>query len=77
MNMTLVCFAGLEAVYVLNCYGWTNGHACKVAASRTDSLLHAACCEFALHPPHPILILGDINANVADLPTLQNLINEG
>ena len=37
---------GAEAIYIVNCYGWTNGENCTEAANKTNQLIRAACSEF-------------------------------
>ena len=69
LNITYICCGGAETVCLINCYGWTNGHNCKTASSRTDALFLAIQAEHPHMPSHPTIIMGDFNANVDDLPT--------
>ena len=49
--ITCCTLGGKKTIYCVNIYGWTNGHTCKLAASRTSALCHAARCELRAHPP--------------------------
>eukprot|EP00973_Karenia_brevis_P061011 8483536-Karenia_brevis.AAC.1 len=62
---------------VANVYGWTNGHCDSDAAARTDDLIQAILEEFDALPPGPKVLLGDLNADVGDLPTLQGQVDCG
>ncbi len=58
-------------------YGWTGGHTDNAAAQRTDSLFEAIEEEASLLPQGPKCILGDVNADVDDLPTLEAMVDQG
>ncbi len=58
-------------------YGWTGGHTDREAAQRTDSLFEAIEEEVAMHPRCPTCICGDVNADVADIPTLEAMVSIG
>ena len=76
----LICLYSCEGralFYVVNVYGWTNGHKCPTQASRTCALIQAAVGELQHHPVLPCAIAWDINANTADIPSLTNLIDGG
>eukprot|EP00973_Karenia_brevis_P014963 2041824-Karenia_brevis.AAC.1 len=62
---------------VANVYGWTTGHHCEQSASRTDDLLSALIEEFAIQPDMPKLLVGDLNADTADLPALEAQLPAG
>ena len=70
LRITSCNIEGRCLVYVINIYGWSNGHHCTVAASRTNALVIAAKAELRAQSPPPSLISGDINAEAADLPAL-------
>ena len=54
-------------------YGWTGGHDSLEQATRTDDLVQACCAEMAENPKVPTIIAGNINAEVGDLPTLNEI----
>ena len=54
----------------------TNGHKIKTQAALTDIIFRAIKDEIAVQPKGPVLIAGDFNADVQDLPTLQTLIHD-
>ena len=58
-------------------YSYTGGHRDGLAANRTDHLLQAALDELQHMPETPCLILGDLNAEPSDLPTLRKLQSLG
>eukprot|EP00973_Karenia_brevis_P032648 4508159-Karenia_brevis.AAC.1 len=62
-------------VLVANVYCWTNGHTVTTAASRTDDLFHIIFEEFSHQPPGHRIIAGDLNADTADIPTLQSALD--
>ena len=68
---------GRRAAYVINLYGWTNGHSCELAAQRTNSLVIAAMGEFVHLPPLPRVMCCDLNANTTDVPAILDLLNNG
>ena len=65
-----------KAVIVATVYGKTGGHDDLEAAQYTDDLLDACHCEFATQPAVPKCIVGDINAEAEDIPTLMHLIED-
>eukprot|EP00973_Karenia_brevis_P038453 5303805-Karenia_brevis.AAC.1 len=62
---------------VANVYGWTNGHTDAQARTRTDSMISMILNEFSQLPEGPRLIVGDFNADVENLPTLDAVVEEG
>lgn len=58
-------------VLVAIAYGWTGGNDDAEAAARTDDLIAAINVEFSTQLQGPKIILGDLNADTARLPTLQ------
>ena len=64
-------------MHCCNVYGWTNGHTCTLAASRTDSLIQIIDNELRCHPPLPACIVGDLNAELHDLPAASKPIEDG
>eukprot|EP00973_Karenia_brevis_P019453 2668924-Karenia_brevis.AAC.1 len=62
---------------VANVYCWTNGHTCTAASTRSDDMLHIVVEELACHPHGPRIILGDLNADPEDLPTLHHHLHVG
>ena len=76
VNINL-CTLGCQPVYLICVYGWTNGHRCRTAADRTDALFLALRAEMNCLPPHPKIIMGDINATPDDLPTLACMLHDG
>ena len=62
---------------IANVYCWTNGHQDTTAAMRSDDLLHAIFSEFDALPEGPKMLVGDLNADPSDLPTLQTHLDAG
>eukprot|EP00973_Karenia_brevis_P067166 9340549-Karenia_brevis.AAC.1 len=56
-------------------YCWTNGHTVSNSASRTDNLFHIVLDELSHQPPGHRIIAGDLNADTADIPTLQSALD--
>ena len=56
-----------------NIYGWTGGHTCKKARRRTNGLCNAIRSEIGCHPPGPVFICGDVNADFDDIQCLKDL----
>ena len=68
--------AGQE-VLIANVYGYTGGHTDLEAAQGTDDIIAVIIDEIAKKVRKiPILIVGDLNADVDDLPLLHDLIVE-
>eukprot|EP00973_Karenia_brevis_P004295 588848-Karenia_brevis.AAC.1 len=63
-------------ILVVNIYCWTNGHTVTAAASRTDDLFHIICEELSQQPAGHRIIAGDLNADTADIPTLQSALDD-
>ena len=71
----MVTINSKSAFCIVNIYGWTNGHECTATATRTDALFANTFDELAHLPPLPTMFVGDFNADIADLPTVQRLID--
>ena len=65
-------FKGVVVFYVI--YGWTGGHTCARAARRTNKLIDAVCPEAVAQRDLCTFICGDLNADPADIPTIQWLL---
>eukprot|EP00973_Karenia_brevis_P092762 12414028-Karenia_brevis.AAC.1 len=61
---------------VVNLYCWTNGHVCETASQRTEDLFQIVINELQTQPEGPRTILGDLNANPDDIPTLQGQLEQ-
>ena len=77
ISICMVAINAQLACYIINCYGWTNGHTDTTAASRTDGLICCALHELDHHPCLPRFIVGDINAEVKDIASLHSLCSIG
>eukprot|EP00973_Karenia_brevis_P036401 5019798-Karenia_brevis.AAC.1 len=64
-------------ILVANMYCWTNGHTVSSSACRSDHLISTILDEFASQPPGHRLIVGDLNADVADIPSLKHAVDCG
>ena len=63
-------FAGIFA----NCYGYTGAHSDTRAAGDSEHLFQAVAAELHSHPRGPKAIVGDVNSDLQDIPTLDGLI---
>eukprot|EP00973_Karenia_brevis_P070195 9755633-Karenia_brevis.AAC.1 len=68
--MTAIALPGNRLMLVANVYGWTNGHTCEESAMRTDHLLHIILAELSSYPDGPKLIVGDLNGDLDDFPSI-------
>ena len=66
-----------HAVTVYSIYGWVNGHTSFEAANRTSALIDAILLEAAAQGDTHALIMGDFNAELADLDAVRTLQREG
>ena len=57
-------------------YGWTGGAQDARAAARTSDLIDIVLKELSAQPDGPTLIVGDVNAGVADVPALRLALAE-
>ena len=57
-----------------NIYGYTGSHGNSTKAAATDSIIQAIVSDHSLRGLGPTFIVGDINADPADLPTLSDLL---
>ena len=57
-------------------YGWTGGLKGSPEAERTEDLIAIALSQFATMRPGPKMIVGDLNATVDALPTLEGMLRE-
>ena len=76
MHVGLGCSKTSRVFSAYCLYGFTNGHKIKTQAALTDIFFKAIKEEIAVQPEGPVLIAGDFNADVQDLPTLQTLIHD-
>ena len=68
--------AGQE-VMIANVYGYTGGHTDLEAAQGTDEIIAVVIEETEKKVKRiPIMIVGDLNADIDDLPLLRDLISE-
>ena len=58
-------------------YGWTGSIKGSAAAEKTDDLCKIMLEELRQHPRGPILIMGDLNAEIEDLPVMRDLLDSG
>ena len=63
-------------ITVVVIYGWSGGHQKEAAAARTNDLLAIARQELSMQPPGLQMIMGDINGESEDFPTLQEMLKE-
>ena len=62
---------GGQEVWIANVYGHTGGHTDTEAAQATDEIIQVAVEQIGKKINKcPVLILGDLNADLADLPVL-------
>ena len=68
-----------QTITVGNVYGWTRGAEDEHQALRTDALIRAALEELAAAVPdsEPTLLVGDLNADLDHLPTVQRMLANG
>ena len=67
-----------HTITVANVYGWTRGAEETHQAMRTDHLLRAALNELAGVPDtEPIILVGDLNADLHNLATVQQMLASG
>ena len=67
-----------HTITLANVYGWARGSEDVHQALRTDHLLRAALDELSSIPDtEPTLIVGDFNADLADLDTTQRMLASG
>ena len=52
------------------------GHGSPSKASLTGAILHAVTLDIRLRPPGATFIVGDLNADIPDLPRAQKLISD-
>ena len=57
-------------------YGWTGGAQDAKAAARTSDLIRIVFLELQAQPDGPQYIMGDLNASVPDLASLQMALEE-
>jgi hypothetical protein len=57
-------------------YGWTGGTKGSIACQRTDDLMAIIKEEFEACPCGPKLIMGDINGDLADFPTISEMLRK-
>ena len=58
---------GHSSFYLLNLYGWTNGHSDKKIGARTNDPLRVGLRELEALPPLPKMVNADINADSDEL----------
>eukprot|EP00973_Karenia_brevis_P062664 8713665-Karenia_brevis.AAC.1 len=75
--MTGIVLPSNVVLIVVNLYCWTNGHLSEKASQRSEDLMKIVVNELSSQPEGPRIILGDLNANPEDIPTLQNLLDLG
>ena len=76
MHVGLGCSKTSRVFSAYCLYGFTNGHKVKAQAALTDQFFLAIRDEISVQPKGPVLIAGDFNADVQDLPTLQTFIQD-
>ena len=64
-------------VIVYNFYGWTGGHDRPEAASRSDAGLQAIYDEICAQGDEYVMVMGDFNADLTDLPTAVDALGKG
>ena len=57
-------------ITIYNIYGAVGGHTSKQASAITDNIIHAILTDAGDHTKDPILIVGDINGDTNDFPSL-------
>ena len=62
-------------VYVV--YGHTNGDGCQEAAARTCNICETCLRDAELQDSGPVLLVGDLNASIGNIPSVKNVIDEG
>ena len=73
----LVAVGHGKVVIVYNFYGWTGGHDRPEAASRSDAGLKAIYDEISAQGDEYVMLMGDFNADHADLPTAADVLGRG
>ena len=56
--------------------GWTGGIKGSLEAERTDDFIAIALDQFSNMKPAPKMIMGDLNATIEALPTLEGMLKE-
>ena len=76
--MRVVLRTGLHtAITVYNVYGFPGAHHDKGKALRTDAILSAVMEEIEAWGDTCVALLGDLNADLEDLPSIQNFLARG
>ena len=65
---------GRVALVVYNVYGFPGGHHCREAAARTNAIVEAVIQEATQRGDLYVAIVGDLNADAADLPAITELL---
>jgi hypothetical protein len=68
--------AGGHTITCVIIYGWTGGAQDAKAAARTSDLIRIVFLELKAQPDGPQYIMGDLNASVPDLASLQMALEE-
>ena len=68
--------AGGHTITCVIMYGWTGGAQDAKAAARTSDLIRIVFLELKAQPDGPQYIMGDLNASVPDLVSLQMALEE-
>ena len=67
---------GNTTIMLANVYGETGGHGSGDAAMITDDIISIIVDEMELHPCFPSMIVGDLNAETEDIPTITPLLED-
>lgn len=59
----------------MNCYGHSGGHEKDDKAHATDFVVGAMYDEMAPRSRCPIFLIGDLNADISDIPMVQGIID--
>ena len=73
----LVAVGHGKVVIVYNFYGWTGGHERPEAAARSEAGLKAIYDEISAQGDEYVMVMGDFNADLADLPTAADVLGRG
>ena len=65
---------GRIALVVYNVYGFPGGHHCREAATRTNAIVEAVIQEATQRGDLYVAIVGDLNADTADIPAVTELL---
>eukprot|EP00973_Karenia_brevis_P093592 12418051-Karenia_brevis.AAC.1 len=76
VQMTGIILPSNVLLIVVNIYGWTNGHISAKSSQRTNDMLQIVFQELQSQPVGPRVILGDLNADPQDIPSLQDQLDQ-